>query len=54
MDNQLLRYGAKEYFFRGAICHMIQDTQDALIAVDKYEKMFPNFTDSRECKLLKV
>jgi hypothetical protein len=24
------------------------------IAVEKYEEMFPAFSDSRECKLLKV
>ncbi len=54
MDNQLLRYSAKDHFFRAALCHMCQDTQDATIALQKYEEMFPAFTDARECKLVKV
>ncbi|KAI0219038.1 Alpha-soluble NSF attachment protein, partial [Lamellibrachia satsuma] len=54
MDNQLLRYSAKDYFFRAALCHMCRDIQDATIAIGKYEEMFPAFSDSRECKLVKV
>ena len=54
MDNQLLRYSAKDYFFRAALCHMCRDVQDATIAIGKYEEMFPAFSDSRECKLVKV
>ena len=54
MDNQLLRYSAKEHFFRAALCHMCRDTQDAAVATARYEEMFPAFTDSRECKLIKV
>jgi len=54
MDNQLLRYSAKDHFFRAALCHMCQDIQDAGTAVAKYEEMFPAFTDSREYKLLKT
>lgn len=54
MDNQLLRYGAKDHFFRATLCRMCQDTQDATNSLAKYEDMFPVFSDSRECKLLKV
>ena len=54
MDNQLLRYSAKDYFFRATLCHMCRDITDATIAVTKYEEMFPAFGDSRECKLVKV
>lgn len=54
MDNQLLRYGAKDYFFRATLCRMCQDTQDATNSLAKYEDMFPVFSDSRECKLVKV
>lgn len=53
MDNQLLRYNAKDYFFRAAICHMCLEAQAAGIAVQKFEEMFPTFSDSRECKLVK-
>ncbi|XP_053568160.1 beta-soluble NSF attachment protein [Bombina bombina] len=53
MDNPLLKYSAKEYFFKAALCHLIVDELNAKFAVDKYEEMFPAFSDSRECKLLK-
>src|SRR6218665_204331 len=54
MDNQLLRHSAKEHFFRAVLCRMCQDMQDGTNALSKYEEMFPAFSDSRECKLLKV
>jgi alpha-soluble NSF attachment protein len=54
MDNALLRHGAKDHFFRAAICRMCQDLQDGANAIIKYEQMCPTFTDSRECKLLKT
>lgn len=137
MDNPLLKYSAKEYFFKAALCHFIVDELNAKVgglrvtnvplqrpvpaelrsgargaaaraeipgevagilplgcagnpflscavrfwgwkaeagrrprwgcvsgtfrisplfqlALEKYEEMFPAFTDSRECKLLKV
>ncbi|XP_035473547.1 N-ethylmaleimide-sensitive factor attachment protein, beta b isoform X1 [Scophthalmus maximus] len=53
MDNPLLKYSAKEYFFKASLCHFIVDELNAKIAVEKYEEMFPAFSDSRECKLLK-
>ncbi|NWR54180.1 SNAA protein, partial [Bucorvus abyssinicus] len=53
MDNPLLKYGAKEHFFKAALCHFCIDMLNAKLAVQKYEEMFPAFTDSRECKLLK-
>uniref|UniRef100_A0AAY5L034 N-ethylmaleimide-sensitive factor attachment protein, beta b n=1 Tax=Esox lucius TaxID=8010 RepID=A0AAY5L034_ESOLU len=54
MDNPLLKYSAKEYFFKASLCHFIVDELNAKLAVEKYEEMFPAFSDSRECKLLKV
>ncbi|XP_059159187.1 alpha-soluble NSF attachment protein-like [Physella acuta] len=53
MDNSLLKYSAKDHFFRASICHMCMDTENAVLAVKKYEEMFPAFGDSRECKLVK-
>ncbi|XP_036912896.1 beta-soluble NSF attachment protein isoform X2 [Sturnira hondurensis] len=53
MDNPLLKYSAKDYFFKAGICHFIVDELNAKLALEKYEEMFPAFTDSRECKLLK-
>lgn len=32
----------------------LSNTLSSQIAVEKYEEMFPAFSDSRECKLLKV
>ena len=54
MDNKLLCYSAKDHFFRAAICRMCVEVDDAATNVQKYEDMFPSFSDSRECKLLKV
>ncbi|OWF34555.1 Alpha-soluble NSF attachment protein [Mizuhopecten yessoensis] len=53
MDNQLLKYSAKDYFFKAAMCHMCVDVLNAQIAIKKFEDIFPQFTDSRECKLVK-
>ncbi|XP_043458943.1 beta-soluble NSF attachment protein isoform X4 [Prionailurus bengalensis] len=48
MDNPLLKYSAKDYFFKAALCHFIVDELNAKLALEKYEEMFPAFTDSRE------
>lgn len=54
MDNQLLKYSAKDYFFKAALCQLCVDTLNAEQAIQKYEEMFPQFGDARESKLLKV
>uniref|UniRef100_A0A673BFK9 N-ethylmaleimide-sensitive factor attachment protein, alpha b n=1 Tax=Sphaeramia orbicularis TaxID=375764 RepID=A0A673BFK9_9TELE len=53
MDSTLLKYSAKDHFFKAALCHFCVDAHNAQLAVQKYEEMFPAFSDSRECKLLK-
>ncbi|KAL4239077.1 hypothetical protein ACF0H5_003780 [Mactra antiquata] len=53
MDNSLLKYSAKDHFFRAATCHLCVDTLNGEQALQKYEGLFPQFADSRECKLLK-
>uniref|UniRef100_A0A4W3GT12 N-ethylmaleimide-sensitive factor attachment protein, alpha b n=1 Tax=Callorhinchus milii TaxID=7868 RepID=A0A4W3GT12_CALMI len=53
MDSPLLKYSAKEYFFKASLCHFCVDMLNAKFAVSKYEEMFPAFSDSRECKLVK-
>ncbi|CAG5125120.1 unnamed protein product [Candidula unifasciata] len=53
MDNSLLKYSARDHFFRASICHMCMDIINAQVAIKKYEEMFPAFADSRECKLVK-
>jgi len=52
-ESSLLKYSAKEYFFKAALCHFCIDTNQASIAVERYESNFPSFTDTRECQLLK-
>jgi len=53
LDNNLLKYGAKEHFLRAGLCHLCVDALNAQIAIKRYEEMSPAFSDSRECKLLK-
>lgn len=53
MDNSLLKYSAKDHFFRAAVCHFCVDTLNAQHALQRYEDLFPQFADARECKLLK-
>lgn len=52
MDNPLLKYSAKDYFFKAALCHMCVDLLNAQHAISKYQDMYPAFADSREYKLL--
>jgi alpha-soluble NSF attachment protein len=54
LDSSLLKYSAKEYFFRAALCHMSVDLLNAQHALEKYNQQYPAFQDSRECKLIKV
>ncbi len=54
ITSALLRYSAKDHYFRAALCRMCVDVQDASTNVAKYEEAFPSFADSRECKLVKV
>ncbi|XP_046387446.1 alpha-soluble NSF attachment protein [Ischnura elegans] len=54
LENSLLKYSAREYFFRAALCHLCIDLVNAQQAVQRYQDLYPAFQDSRECKLLKV
>ncbi|XP_063236214.1 alpha-soluble NSF attachment protein [Bacillus rossius redtenbacheri] len=54
LESSLLKYSAKEYFFRAALCHMCVDVLNAQHALERYQELYPAFQDSRECKLLKV
>lgn len=54
LESSLLKYSAKEYMFRAALCHLCVDLTNSKISVEKYEEMYPAFQDSRECKLLKA
>lgn len=54
LDSSLLKYSAKEYFFRASLCHLSVDLLNAQHALDKYAQQYPAFQDSREFKLVKV
>lgn len=54
LDSSLLKYSAKDYFFRAALCHLSIDLLNAQHALEKYAQQYPAFQDSREYKLIKV
>jgi alpha-soluble NSF attachment protein len=54
LESSLLKYSAKEYFFRAALCHLCVDMLNAQHALERYIQQFPAFQDSREYKLLQV
>ena len=54
LESSLLKYSAKEYFFRAALCHLCIDSLNAQHALHRYEEQYPAFADSREAKLIKV
>jgi alpha-soluble NSF attachment protein len=53
LESNLLKYSAKEHFFRASLCHLCIDALNAQHAVSKYEEQYPAFGDSREAKLIK-
>ena len=54
LESSLLKYSAKEYYFRASLCHLCVDVLNADHAIKKYGDLFPAFADSRECKFVKV
>lgn len=54
LDSSLLKYSAKEYFFRASLCHLSVDLLNAQLAIEKYSQQYPAYQDSREFKLVKV
>lgn len=54
LESSLLKYSAKEYFFRAALCHLCVDVLNAQHAIERYHEQYPAFQDSREYKLIKV
>lgn len=53
LDNNLLKYGARDHFFRAALCHLAVDHLNCQQALARYESLMPAFADSRECNFLK-
>ncbi|KAF7991306.1 hypothetical protein HCN44_002868 [Aphidius gifuensis] len=54
LESSLLKYSAKEYFFRAALCNLCVDALNAQHAIERYEEQYPAFQDSREYKLIKT
>lgn len=54
LESSLLKFSAKEYFFRAALCHLCVDILNAQHAIERYTEQCPSFQDSRECKLIKT
>ena len=54
LESSLIKYSAKDYFFRASLCHLCVDAVNAQHAVQRYEEQFPSFGDSREAKLVKA
>ncbi|XP_066158855.1 alpha-soluble NSF attachment protein isoform X1 [Euwallacea fornicatus] len=52
LESSLLKYSAKEYFFKAALCQLCIDHLNAQHALDRYVEQYPAFQDSREFKLL--
>uniref|UniRef100_A0A6M2DPR5 Protein required for fusion of vesicles in vesicular transport alpha-snap n=1 Tax=Xenopsylla cheopis TaxID=163159 RepID=A0A6M2DPR5_XENCH len=52
LESSLLKYSAKDYFFRAALCHLCIDSLNAQQAIERYNNQYPAFQDSRECKLV--
>lgn len=54
LESSLLKYSAKEYYFRAALCHLCVDVLNAQHAIERYQEQYPAFQDSREYKLIKT
>lgn len=55
VSNNLLKYSAKDYFFRAGLCYLAMgDVVAAMNAIDRFKNIDMNFNRERECKLLEA
>jgi len=55
VDNNLLKFSAKEYFLKAGLCVLASgNAEDAKIKAARYGDEAPNFRDTREAKLLEA
>ena len=54
IENPLLKYGARDHFFRAGLCHLCIDNLNCQQAIARYETILASFVDSRESNFLKV
>jgi len=53
LENNLLKWSAKEYFMKAGICHLcLDDIVSAKRAIQKYKDLDINFSTQRECVFL--
>jgi alpha-soluble NSF attachment protein len=53
IENPLLKYGARDHFFRAGLCHLCIDSLNCQQAIARYESILASFADSRESNFLK-
>lgn len=53
IENPLLKYGARDHFFRAGLCHLCVDYLNCQQALARYESILAAFNDSRESNFLK-
>ncbi|KFD50722.1 hypothetical protein M514_08378 [Trichuris suis] len=51
-ENALLKYGAKDHFFKAALCLLCLDVLDGKVAIKRYADKIPQFAESREFAFL--
>jgi len=53
LENNLLKWSAKEYFFKAGLCHLcVADHISTRKALDRYQELDPSFSGQREYKFL--
>ncbi|GJQ81932.1 hypothetical protein Trydic_g20399 [Trypoxylus dichotomus] len=52
IENTLLKYCAKEYFFRAMLCHLCLDDGSSRLKFENYVYKYPALKDTREYKLV--
>lgn len=52
LENTLLKYAAKDYFFKAAVCSFCQGPDIAREAIERYRSIHPGFDGSREMKFV--
>ena len=50
-DSNLLKYSAKDHFFKALMCNMNVDVINAQQALERYPQILPSFQDAREFQL---
>lgn len=52
LENTLLRYSAKDHFFKAAVCKFCMGVDNVKAAIEEYKQVHPGFDGTRELKLI--